>query len=82
MIRRVPEPSDRAASMYSCSRIDSVCPRTMRPIAAHEKKAITVIEIVRVGWNTETSAIATSRYGNDSTTSMKRASSRSTVPPK
>jgi hypothetical protein len=59
--RASPDPTDHDASMYSCSRIDSVWPRTMRPIAAQEKNAITRIVMARLGPWTETSAIANSR---------------------
>jgi hypothetical protein len=59
--RRAPDPTDQAASMYSCSRIDSVWPRTMRPIAAQEKNAITRMVMARLGPWTETSAIASRR---------------------
>ena len=82
MMRRSPAPSERAASTYSRSRSESVWPRTTRPTEAHEKNAITKIEIHRPGPTIETSAIAKSRNGNDSTTSISRASSVSTMPPK
>jgi hypothetical protein len=61
MIRNGPEPSDRDASMYSFSRMESVWPRTTRPIAAQEKNAITRMAIARLEWKTDTSAIANSR---------------------
>jgi hypothetical protein len=80
--RMAPDPTDNDASTYSFSRIERVWPRTTRPMAAQEKKAITSIEIVRLDPNTDTRAIASSRYGNDSTMSMKRASDRSTRPPR
>ena len=38
MIRRSPAPSDRAASTYSFSLIESVWPRTMRPTDAQLKQ--------------------------------------------
>ena len=43
MIRRSLAPSERAASTYSFSLIDSVCPRTTRPTAAQLKNAMTAI---------------------------------------
>ena len=49
MMRRSLAPSERAASTYSRSRSDSVWPRTTRPTDAHEKNAITTIEIHRLG---------------------------------
>ena len=82
MIRRSLAPSERAASMNSFSLIDSVWPRTTRPTEAQEKNAITRSTTFRLGPTTETSAMAKSRNGNDSTTSMKRARTVSTAPPK
>ena len=73
MIRTSLAPSDRAASMYSFSLIDSVWPRTIRATAAQLKNAMMPIDRRRLGPTMETSAIATSRNGNDRTTSMKRA---------
>ena len=80
--RRAPDPIDHDASTYSFSRIDRAWPRTTRPIAAQEKNAITSMEMVRLDPNTDTRAMASSRYGNDSTMSMKRASTTSTTPPR
>ena len=54
----------------------------MRPTEAQLKNAITSTETARLGPATETSAIANSRNGNDSTTSMSRARTVSTSPPK
>ena len=44
MIRMSLAPSERAASTYSFSLIDSVCPRTIRPTAAQLKNAMTTID--------------------------------------
>ena len=80
--RRAPDPTDHDASTYSFSRIERAWPRTTRPIAAQEKNAITSMEMVRLDPNTETRAMASCRYGNDSTISMKRDSTRSAGPPR
>jgi hypothetical protein len=40
------------------------------------------MEMVRLEPNTDTRAMASSRYGNDSTMSMKRDSTTSTAPPR
>src|SRR5882757_2024115 len=82
MIRRWLAPTERAASTNSRSLIDSTCPRTMRPTDAHEKKAITATEIVKLGPSSETSAIAKTRYGRERTTSMNRDNTLSTGPQK
>ena len=76
MIRRSPAPSDRAASTYSRSLIDSVCPRTMRPTAAQLKNTMIPIATARLGPTIEISAIAKSRNGNERITSIMRARKR------
>ena len=65
--------------MYSFSRTDSVSPRMMRPTDAQEKNAITMMITDRLGPTTETSAIAASRNGNESTRSISRDSAQSTL---
>ena len=82
MIRHGPEPSDRAASMYSFSFSDSVWPRTTRAMPAQEKNEMTAMTIGRLGPNTTASDRASTMYGNASTESMTRASTASTQPPK
>ena len=49
MIRHGPAPSERAASTYSFSRIESTWPRTIRPTDAQPKMAITMMTIDRPG---------------------------------
>ena len=49
MMRRFDAPSERAASMNSFSRIDSTCPRMIRPMYGHDASAITTISVVRPG---------------------------------
>ena len=61
MIRHELAPSERAASTYSFSRIDSTWPRTMRQTAAQPKMAITMMMIFRLGPQMETSEMAKSR---------------------
>ena len=63
-------------------RIDSTCPRTMRPTLAQVKKAMTKMLIFTLGENTDTSEIANSRKGNDRKTSIVRDRNVSTGPPK
>ncbi len=55
MIRNGPAPSDRAASMYSFSLMDSVWPRTIREMPAHEKNEMTPTITVRLGPRTTAS---------------------------
>src|SRR6266542_2811044 len=62
--------------------MDSAWPRTMRPTVAQEKNAITSTEMVRLEPAIETRAIAKSRKGNESTTSISRPSAVSTTPPR
>lgn len=57
-------------------------PRTIRPTEENEKNEITPIATGRLGPITDTSAMANTRYGSDSTTSMKRDSTVSTTLPK
>ena len=65
MIRRLPAPSERAASMYSRSLMDSTCPRTMRPTdGPAEEPDDQHDDHVRLGPMIETSAMAASRNGN------------------
>ena len=82
MIRRSLAPSERAASTYSRSRIDSTWPRTMRAIEDQLKNAITTIVTVRLGPDSDTIAMPASRNGIDSTTSMISAITVSTRPPR
>ena len=49
MIRSGLAPIERAASMYSFSLIDSVCPRTTRAMAAQEKNEITSDDLEQAG---------------------------------
>ena len=72
MIRVLLAPNDRAASMYSRSRIDRTWPRTMRATEAQLNMAITKTETARLAPMIDTSAIANSRNGKDSTTSISR----------
>ena len=58
MIRRLPAPSECAASTYSFSRCDSACPRTILPMAANEKNAMTRIVSGRLEPKTETRTMA------------------------
>src|SRR5271167_5016823 len=60
MMRNGPAPSDLAASMYSFSFSDSVWPRTIREMPAQEKNEMTPMMMPRWGWNTATSASASS----------------------
>src|SRR6185312_3290751 len=82
MIRRFPAPPALAASVYSFSLMDMARPRTMRPTAAQENSAMTTMMTVRLGPTTDTSAMAASRNGNDSTRSMNRDSTESASPPR
>ena len=91
MIRHGPAPSDRAASMYSFSLIDSTWPRTMpadrRPAEEpehddHDRQAGADEPKIGFCTATENSAIANSRNGTDSSKSMNRARTESTMPPK
>src|SRR6185437_3607524 len=82
MIRKFPAPPARAASVYSFSLMDMARPRTMRPTAAQENSAMTTMITSRLGPTTDTSAMAASRNGNDSTRSMSRDSTESTNPPR
>ena len=60
MIRKLPAPMERAASTYSFSFWDSVWPRTILPIAAQEKKAITPMVRGRLALKTAARTIASS----------------------
>jgi len=60
MIRRLPAPRERAASTYSFSRRERVWPRTILPIAAQEKKAMTPMVRERLGPYTEARTMARS----------------------
>ncbi len=82
MIRIGRAPSDLAASTYSFSLSDSVWPRTIREMPAQEKKEITPITIVRLGWNTAASASARMMNGKARAASKNRARIASTTPPK
>ncbi len=82
MIRRSLAPRDRAASTNSRSLSESTCPRTTRATEAQLKNPMTRIAICRLGLNTDTSATATMMNGTERITSMRRASSVSTQPPK
>src|SRR6516165_2628993 len=82
MMRRLPAPPARAASMYSFSLIDMASPRAMRPTAAHEKNAITPMMTVRLGPTTATSAMAASRNGNERMRSISLDSTESVSPPR
>ena len=66
MIRMLPAPSDRAASMNSRSLICSTWPRTIRPMDANEKKVMTKIVNGVLGPEGRREREANSRYGNDS----------------
>ena len=72
MIRSRLEPSERAASMNSRSRIPSTWPLTTRAIGHHENRMITTTVIISPGPARATSEMAKSRNGNDRTTSMTR----------
>src|SRR5438270_13173564 len=53
MMRQALAPRDRAASMYSFSRMESTWPRTIRATAAHPNTAMTMMTIWRLGPSTE-----------------------------
>src|SRR5256885_15345747 len=81
MIRTPLAPTDRAASTYSRSLSEIVCPRTIRPTDAQLKNAITPITTPRLGPTIETSAIPKSRNGDDRITAIVRERKLSTTPP-
>ena len=60
MIRNGAAPMERAASTYSFSFWERVWPRTILPMAAHEKKAMTPMVSARLPPKTDAMTIAAS----------------------
>jgi hypothetical protein len=80
--RRDGAPSARADVTKSRCDIESASARTTRAIPVHDTIPITSRMLNRLGPSTDTSAIASSRPGSVSITSVKRIRMKSTVPPK
>ena len=74
-------PSERAASTKSRSRIPATEPRATRAKAGIVQIPIAMTVLVRPGPSALTMMMASSRYGNASSTSMTRMIRVSTQPP-
>ena len=74
-------PRARAARTYSDSRAASTAPRTSRVAVGVPQMPTAIVVFKMLGPSTETTAMASSRYGKASSTSTTRMISMSTQPP-